>query len=290
MVAVSLSIALLLVVVSVLMLRRGLRIESSQKVLDRMQYQVVTSEQAQMSALKKTLLRADIRLTSTRAMLLAAVAVVVLLVTLVMHGVLALLVMAVLLALGVRVFLAISYQRRVSRMVEQLPPVLDHVVRSLKSGRSLGDALLLAFEQAQAPLHTALRRPTKSIQHGMSVVDALDDFARLYDREAFHMLAMCVAVNQRHGGNASEVLDNLITLIRDHDLARRQLRALTGETRMSALVLGGLPIVMAGYMFFANPELLIGMWQQSLGQAVLLFAFGLQLVGVLLLWRMVRSI
>ena len=104
------------------------------------------------------------------------------------------------------------------------------------------------------------------------------------------MLALSIAVNQRYGGNASEVLKNLITLIRDRDLASRQLRALTGETRTSALVLGGLPVAMAGYLFISSPELLLGMWEQSTGQIVLLFAFSLQILGSLLLWRMMKSI
>lgn len=86
------------------------------------------------------------------------------------------------------------------------------------------------------------------------------------------------------------MLDNLIRLIRDRDQASRQLRAMTGETRMSALVLGGLPIAMAGYLFLSSPDLLLGMWEQTSGQLVLIFAFALQVIGSFLLWRMMRSI
>ena len=86
------------------------------------------------------------------------------------------------------------------------------------------------------------------------------------------------------------MLSNLIELIRDREHASRQLRALTGETRLSAVVLGGLPIAMAGYMFLTSPELLLGMWEQSSGQMVLLIAFALQLIGSVALWRMMRSI
>ena len=124
----------------------------------------------------------------------------------------------------------------------------------------------------------------------MPLSDAVDDFAALYEQEEFHILALSMSVNQRYGGNASEVLENLIRLIRDRDQASRQLRAMTGETRMSALVLGGLPIAMAGYLFLSSPDLLLGMWEQTSGQLVLLFAFALQLIGSFLLWRMMRSI
>lgn len=104
------------------------------------------------------------------------------------------------------------------------------------------------------------------------------------------MFALGLRINQRHGGNASELMENLIKLIREHEQGDRQLRAMTGETRITAWILGALPLVMVGYFLFANPTYLLAMWRDASGQMMLLFAFVMQAVGCLVLWRMMRSL
>jgi tight adherence protein B len=65
---------------------------------------------------------------------------------------------------------------------------------------------------------------------------------------------------------------------------------MTGETRMSAWVLGLLPSLMAGYMVLSNPDYIGGMWHDPTGQKVLLGALTVQALGALVLWRMVKSV
>jgi tight adherence protein B len=182
------------------------------------------------------------------------------------------------------------YQRRLEQMIHQTPAMLDHMVRSLKSGRTLADAMLIAMDKCQQPLRDGLAATRKSIQLGISLGEALDEFANLHSRDEFRILALGVRVNQRYGGNASEVLQNLITMIRDRERAARQLRALTGETRISALVLGLMPVALAGYIMLSNPTFILGLWESAGGQILLLVALGLQLFGSFLLWRMLRSV
>ena len=189
-----------------------------------------------------------------------------------------------------RLFIALRYRRRLLRMIEQLPVFLDHVIRSLKSGRALGDALMLAMETAPEPLRGAMARTRRNVLRGMGLGDALQDFADLYEREEFQVLALGVRVNQRYGGNSTELLNNLIRLIREREQSARKLRALTGETRISAYVMGGLPLALACYIFVTNPQFMLGMWQESTGRMVLLLAFVLQALGSFSLWRMLRSL
>lgn len=189
-----------------------------------------------------------------------------------------------------RLFIALRYRRRLLRMIDQLPIFLDHVVRSLKSGRALGDALMLAMENAPEPLRGAMARTRRNVQRGMGLGDALQDFADLYERDEFQVLALGVRVNQRYGGNSTELLNNLIRLIREREQSARKLRAMTGETRISAYVMGGLPLGLACYIFVSNPQFMLGMWESSTGRMVLLLAFVLQALGSFSLWRMMRSL
>ena len=202
-------------------------------------------------------------------------------------GLLALLLMP---PLALRLYISWCYQRRLKRMIEQLPPLLDHTVRSLKSGRTLADAVLVAIDAAEDPLKNAMGRVQRNVQLGVSLPDAVTDFAELYEKDEFRLFALGLKVNHRYGGNASELFENLIKMIRERDQAARQLRAMTGETRITALVLALMPVGLAAYFLLSNPKYLLAMWNSSSGQMMLATAFGLQVVGCLALWRMLRSV
>jgi tight adherence protein B len=189
-----------------------------------------------------------------------------------------------------RVFVQWRYQRRLKRMIEQLPPLLDHTVRSLKSGRTLADAVLGAIDAAEDPLKNALGRVQRNVQLGISLPDATSDFAELYDKDELRLFALGLKVNHRYGGNASELLENLIKMIREREQAARQLSAMTGETRVTAVVLAALPVALAGYFLISNPKYLLAMWNDGSGQTMLVAALGFQVFGCLALWRMLRSL
>jgi len=210
--------------------------------------------------------------------------------SLALAGWIGVLVMLVLPPVAVRLYVSWRYQRRLRRMIEQLPQLLDHTVRSLKSGRTLADAVLGGIEASEYPLKDAMGRVQRNVQLGVSLPDAVSDLAELYERDEFRLFALGLKVNHRYGGNASELLENLIKMIRERDQASRQLSAMTGETRLTAWVLGLLPIIMAGYFLVANPIYLVAMWHDPSGQRMLATAFGMQVVGSLLLWRMLRSL
>ncbi|MDH0649100.1 type II secretion system F family protein [Pseudomonas sp. GD03858] len=187
-------------------------------------------------------------------------------------------------------YLSWRSRRRLRQIIQQLPGLLDYGVRSLKAGRTLNEAVLGGIDSTREPLRSAMLRVRRNVQLGVPLEDAVSEFAELYRQDELRMFALGLRINQRHGGNASELLENLIKLIREHEQGDRQLRAMTGETRITALILGALPLAMVGYFLLANPGYLLAMWRDSHGQMLLLFAFALQVVGCLVLWRMMRSL
>ncbi len=192
--------------------------------------------------------------------------------------------------LALRLYIAWLYRSRLKRMIEQLPQLLDHTVRSLKSGRTLSDAVLGSIESSEDPLKSAMGRVQRNVQLGVNLPDAVSDFAELYEQDELRMFALGLKVNHRYGGNASELLENLIKLIRERDQGARQLRALTGETRMTAWVLGSLPVLLVSYFMLTNPGYMLVMWNDPAGHTMLIVAVLLQVAGSLLLWRMLRSV
>jgi tight adherence protein B len=282
----------LLLGLSVYLFYRGLSRGANDRILARLAegQPDVESQQPALAQLERAFLRAGLGRPMERLPLVLMMWALCMLVGYLLYGWIGLMLGAVIPVLLLRLFIGWRYQRRVRRMVEQLPQLLDHAVRSLKAGRTLGDAILNGIDASSAPLSEAMARIKRSVHMGVNLPDATDDFAELYERDEFRLFSLGLRVNHRYGGNASELLENLIKLIRERDQGARQLRAMTGETRMTAVVLALLPVSMVAYFILVNPNYLLHMWEDSGGQKMLITAFVMQTLGCFTLWRMLRSI
>ncbi|MGF6096349.1 type II secretion system F family protein [Pseudomonas sp. 18175] len=289
---VLMLVCLMLIGLSLWLFHNGLRKAQTDRVLERLGDGQPEVQEASTSwaGLERMFLRAGLgKPTERLGLWFSGWAVSVLLGYLVADGV-GLLVMLVGPPLVLRLFIAWRYQRRVQRMVEQLPQLLDHSVRSLKSGRTLADAVLGGIESVEDPLKEAMGRVQRNVRMGVSLPDSVSDFAEFYEQDEFRLFALGLKVNHRYGGNASELLENLIKMIREREQGARQLKAMTGETRMTAYVLGGLPILIVGYFMLVNPGYLMTMWNDGTGRYMLFGALAMDLGGTFIMWRMLRSV
>lgn len=283
---------LLLLTFSVRLFYQGLRKTGTERVLNRLAQGQPKLEPVKhsWSGLERAFLRAGLGRPTEKLGLWLALWAVSILLGFALASWIGFFLLLVLPPLALRVYVSWRYRRRIRRMVEQLPQLLDHTVRSLKSGRTLADAVMGAIESSEDPLKKAMGRVQRNVQLGVNLPEAVHDFAELYEQDELRVFALGLKVNHRYGGNASELLENLIKLIRERQQGARQLRALTGETRMTAWVLGSLPLILVSYFMLSNPGYMIGMWNDAGGRHMLIIAVCLQVTGCLALWRMLRSI
>jgi tight adherence protein B len=284
------SLAMLLL--GLQLMRRGVRQAQTDRVLERLAHGQPDSPENNpvLTSLERTFMRAGLGKPTERLGLWLTLWALGAVLGLLAFEWLGLLVMLLTPPLALRFYISLRYQRRLRRMIEQLPQLLDHAVRSLKSGRTLADAVLGAIDASEDPLQTAMGRIKRNVLLGVSLPEAAHDFAELYEQDELRLFALGLKVNHRYGGNASDLLENLIKMIRERDQGARQLRAMTGETRVTAVVLALLPVSVAGYFLLTNPTYLVGMWADGSGQLLLIGAFSMQIIGCVALWRMLRSI
>ncbi|WP_338476391.1 type II secretion system F family protein [Pseudomonas khavaziana] len=289
---ILLLICVLLVSLSIWLFQRGLRQAGTDRVLERLAdgQPVPQESNSNWVAMERMFQRAGLGKPTDRLGLWLSGWAAAMVLGYLLADWLGLLAMLLVPPLLLRLYIAWRYQRRVQRMIEQLPQLLDHSVRSLKSGRTLADAVLGAIESTEAPLKQAMSRIQRNVQMGVSLPESASDFAEFYERDEFRLFALGLKVNHRYGGNASELLENLIKMIREREQGARQLKAMTGETRMTAYVLAGLPIAMVGYFLMVNPGYLMSMWNDGTGRYLLLGAVALDITGTFVMWRMLRSI
>ncbi|MGE1175106.1 type II secretion system F family protein [Pseudomonas sp. BW7P1] len=289
---ILIAICLMLLGLSIRLFLQGVRKTANERVLSRLaagQPQTAPGKTSRIG-LERMFLRAGLGRPGERLGLWLALWVIAMMLGYLAADWVGLLILTLAPPLALRLYIAWLYRRRLRRMIEQLPQLLDHTVRSLKSGRTLSDAVLGGIESSEDPLKTAMGRVQRNVQLGVNLPDAVNDFAELYEQDELRMFALGLKVNHRYGGNASELLENLIKLIRERDQGARQLRALTGETRLTAWVLGSLPVILVSYFMLTNPGYMLGMWKDPGGQTMLIVAVVLQVIGSLALWRMLRSV
>ena len=101
---------------------------------------------------------------------------------------------------------------------------------------------------------------------------------------------MVIIIGQRYGGNVKDILTSVSRIIRDREQDRREVKALTGEVRLTAGILGLLPVGLGLYIIAVNRAYLLSMWEDPTGQMLLIGVGVMQVVAALALWRMVKTV
>lgn len=181
-------------------------------------------------------------------------------------------------------------RRRQALITSQVPMFVDQVIRSMGTGRSVESAIRLAAEESAAPIKYVLERVVRATDLGADMAQTLNAAAKLHGLRELSLVGLALNISNTYGSSPREMLQSVVQMIRHQELAQRELAAMTGETRVSAWVLGLTPISLAGYMVATNPGYLDMMLEDASGKTVLYVAATLQIMGVLLLWRMLRSV
>lgn len=176
------------------------------------------------------------------------------------------------------------------RLVQQLPSFVDQVNRRIKVGLSITQAVEQSARATTSPLKDVLQRVSHRQTVGVELQHAFEKESTITGVEAFYLLGSIFSINSRYGGSITDSLESLVKLLRQQDLSRRELKSITGETRITAWVIGSAPLLVSAYMMTQNPELLINMWYSESGRHALILGISLQIIGVIVIWRMFRSL
>lgn len=179
--------------------------------------------------------------------------------------------------------------RRRMRIVEQLPGFLEGVLRVLAAGNTLEEAIGDIARESPNPLRSLFLSISRQVRLGAPIDTVLAEAAEIHRIRDLRVLALATSINRRYGGSLRNVFRSLIQGIRSREAAARELRALTAETRFSALVLAVLPILISGAVYWRTRAFYDEALATSSGRTMLIVALVLQLVGVFVIYRMMRA-
>lgn len=181
-------------------------------------------------------------------------------------------------------------RRMKERLLQQLPGFLDGVVRLMTIGSAVPAAFQAASANTEPPLRNCLATTVQLQRAGKDLDAAVLAVGQQYRVNELILLSSVLRLSLRYGGRADIVMERTAAFMRDRQQAQQELLALSAETRLSAWILGLLPVVVSGIIIMFNPAYVMSMWRDPSGKMLIMAAFGLEVVGAMMLARLAKSI
>lgn len=175
--------------------------------------------------------------------------------------------------------LNIRTERRRQAFADQLDDTLQLMASSLRAGHSLPQALDAISKEAEEPTSEEFARVTNEARVGRDLSVALAETAQRMGSQDFLWVTQAIAINRQAGGNLAEVLDGVAHTIRERNQIRRQVKALSAEGKLSAIILMFLPVIVGLFVLMTNPAYILKLTSNAIGWAMLGLAVVLYVVG-----------
>jgi tight adherence protein B len=186
------------------------------------------------------------------------------------------------------VWLVFRRKRRMKKFGKQLPDALELVARALRAGHSLAAGFNLVAGEMAAPISTEFQRVYEEQNLGISLDDALLNLTNRMPNLDLKFFATAVILQRQTGGDLAEILDKIGSLVRERFKIFGQVQALTGEGRLSGIVLLALPPMLFLAVYYLNPDYVMVLFTDPMGKKMLAGGVIMQLLGALVIRKIVN--
>lgn len=178
--------------------------------------------------------------------------------------------------------------RRFAEFEEQLPDALDSMVRALKAGHPFNETLRLVGEEQKGVVAHELALTFADINYGNDVRRAMLGLLERMPSATVMMLVTSILLHRETGGNLTEILERLSSLIRARFRFQRKVKTLSAEGRMSAWVLVAIPFVLCIALMLSTPDYLPMLLEEPVGHRLIMAAFVAMLLGIFWIRKIIR--
>jgi tight adherence protein B len=179
-------------------------------------------------------------------------------------------------------------RKRLNKFLSLLPDALDLMSRGLSAGHAFTEALQMVASEMPEPIASEFRKTYDEQNLGLSLKLALDNLVERVPLLDLRMCVTAVMIQRETGGNLSELLEKVAHTIRERFRIMEDLKTMTLSSRWSAWLLCALPIFLAVYVTFMNPGYMDVMWHDPRGHWLLAIAAIMQILGILMVQRIMR--
>jgi tight adherence protein B len=194
------------------------------------------------------------------------------------------------LGMGIIPLMALLFKRkrRLASFGKQLPEALELIGRALRAGHSLASGFKLVADEMAAPIAIEFERCYEAQNLGIPLEEAIEEMTNRVPNLDLRFFATAVILQRQTGGDLAEILDKIGYLVRERFKIWGQIQALTGEGRLSGIVLLALPPALFVVMYYLNPGYSMALFTDPMGHQMLVGAVVMQILGALEIRKIVN--
>jgi tight adherence protein B len=179
-------------------------------------------------------------------------------------------------------------KRRQQVFLNDFADAIDVMVRGLKSGLPINDAMKVIAAETAAPVGPEFSEVVEGQRIGITIDQGIERMFERMPLAEVNFLSIVMTIQSKTGGNLSEALNNLSKVLRDRKKMKAKIKAMSQEAKASAAIIGSLPFFIMGALTVLNPEYLNPLWNTNIGN-ILVVGSGLwMLTGVLIMRKMIN--
>lgn len=151
--------------------------------------------------------------------------------------------------------MALGYfiNKRLANFTTKFPEAIELLVRGLRSGLPVTETLGVVAAEVPGPVGEEFRMVNERIKIGRTMEDALQETADRLNTPEFSFFCITLAIQRETGGNLAETLSNLADVLRKRAQMKLKIKAMSSESKASAYIIGALPFVVFGLIYWINP-------------------------------------
>ncbi|HXY59640.1 MAG TPA: type II secretion system F family protein [Methylocystis sp.] len=185
-------------------------------------------------------------------------------------------------------FLGFLSKRRTKKFIEEFPGAIDVVVRGIRAGLPVADCFRVVASEAPEPVRGEFRQVVEAQSMGLGVGEAVERLADRIPVPEVSFFTIVVTITSKTGGNLSDTLNNLSTVLRDRKKMRGKIQAMSTEAKTSAAIIGALPFLVCGAIYFIQPSYILVLFTTFAGKIIVACGLGWMLMGILVMRKMIN--
>jgi len=178
--------------------------------------------------------------------------------------------------------------RRQEKFTTRFPEGLDVIVRGLRAGLPIAESIVNARTEVPEPVRTIFTNISDAVNLGQNLEEAIADAAKVLDTPELKFFAVSLSVQRETGGNLAETLSNLADILRRRRQMKLKVKAMSSEARASAYIIGSLPFIMFGLIFFVNTGYAMELFTDPRGMVMVGVGGFMMALGVFIMIKMVN--
>jgi tight adherence protein B len=179
-------------------------------------------------------------------------------------------------------------KRRQDVFLNDFADAIDVMVRGLKSGLPVNDALKVIAGEMQAPVGPEFAEVVEGQRIGISIDQGIERMFERVPLAEVNFLSIVVMIQQKTGGNLAEALNNLSRVLRDRKKLKAKIVAVSQEAKASAVIVGSLPFLIMGGILLVSPNYLNPLFETEIGHILLVVSGLWMLTGILVMRKMIN--